>query len=188
MKMDDNSIVELYWERNENAIEETQKKYGRYCYSIAFNILNNQEDAEESVNDTYLNAWSSMPPQRPNVLSAFLGRITRNISLNKWKCRTAEKRGGGQADIVLDELQDCVPSKESVEEEIEVKELAGIIDKFLRGLPKEERNIFLCRYWYMDSIADICKQFGYGESKVKMKLLRTRKKLMEKLEKEGVRL
>ncbi len=186
--MDDNSIVEMYWERSEAAIEETQKKYGRYCYSIAFNVLSDQQDAEESVNDTYLSAWSSMPPQRPLVLSAFLGKITRNISLKRWKNKTAEKRGGGQADLVLDELQECIPSNNSVDSEIDTKELGDIIDGFLRGLANEERNIFICRYWYMDSIVDICKQFGYGESKVKMKLLRTRKKLMERLEKEGVRL
>ncbi len=184
--MDDKEIVELYWDRDEKAIEETQKKYGHYCYSIAFNILDNQEDAEESVNDTYMSAWSTMPPQKPNIFSAFIGRITRNISFKKWKSRTAIKRGGGQVNLLLDELGECIPAKNSVDSELETKELAAIIDSFLRGLPKEEQSIFLCRYWYFDSIADICRQFGYGESKVKMKLLRTRKKLLEKLEKEGV--
>ena len=185
MKMDDNAIIDLYWERDNKAIEETEKKYGRFCYSIAFNILGEKEDSDECVNDAYLNVWNAIPPTKPTYFSAFIGKITRNISLKKWKSKMADKRGAGQVQLALDELEECIPSETSVEKAIEIKELGGIIDVFLRELPREERSIFLCRYWYMDSIADICSQFKYKESKVKMKLLRTRKKLMERLEREG---
>ena len=186
--MEDKTIVEMYWARDELAIDETKKKYEKYCHSIAYNILHNQEDADECVNDTYLGAWNSMPPHKPELLSAFLGKITRNLSLKKWRNATADKRGNGELALALDELQECVPSGSSVDEEIQVKELAGIMDAFLRGIPEVERRVFVCRYWYTDSIADICKQFGYGQSKVKMMLSRTRKKLLDKLIKEGVML
>lgn len=184
--MEDKQIIDLYWERSERAIEETASKYGKYCYSIAFNILYNNEDADESVNDTYLGAWKSMPPHKPELLSAFLGKITRHISLNKWRHKNAEKRGGGQVALALDELLECVPSQEKVDEQIEAKELAKTIDTFLAALKEDERRVFVCRYWYLDPIADICKQFGYSESKVKSMLFRTRGKLLTYLEKEGV--
>ena len=186
--MEDKQIVELFWAREEQALDETQTKYGRYCYSIAYNILQNQEDAEESVNDTYLGAWNSIPPHRPERLATFLGKITRNLSLKKWRMATAGKRGSGELLLALDELQECVPTGGFVDDEIQVKELAAIIDGFLRGIPEVERRVFVCRYWYTDSIADICEQFGYGQSKVKMMLSRTRKKLLERLIKEGVTL
>ncbi len=185
-KMEDNDIVELYWTRDERAIEETKSKYERYCHSIAFNILHDHEDAKEAVNDTYLGAWNSIPSHRPELLGAFLGKITRNLSLKKWRSKTADKRGGGETFLTLDELQECVSGKNDVLETIEVQELAKIIDTFLRGISEEERRVFICRYWYMDSIADIGEQFGYGQSKVKMMLSRTRKKLLDKLIKEGV--
>lgn len=184
--MEDKDIVELYWKRDEQAIKETKIMYGRYCHSIAYNILHNNEDAEECVNDTYMGAWNSMPPHKPELLSAFLGRITRNISLKKWRAGTADKRGGGEMALTLDELQECVPASNDVHESIEVKALANIIDTFLRSIPENERRVFICRYWYMDSIADICEQFGFGQSKVKMMLLRTREKLLKELVKEGV--
>ncbi len=184
--MEDKQIVALYWERSEKAIEETANKYGKYCYTIAYNILYNNEDADESVNDTYMGAWNSMPPHQPDILSAFLGKITRRISLNKWRKKSTQKRGGGQAALALDELMECIPSDQSIDELIEAKELAKSIDKFLAGLKEEERRVFVCRYWYMDAVADICKQFGYSESKVKSMLFRTRGKLLAHLEKEGV--
>lgn len=177
--MEDEQIVELYWTRDERAIEETDIKYNRYCHSIAYNILRNNEDAEECVNDTYMGAWNSMPPHKPELLSAFLGKITRNLSLKKWRSVTADKRGGGETALTLDELQECIPHSDNVHEAIELKALAGIIDTFLRGIPDEERRVFICRYWYMDSIADICEQFGFGQSKVKMMLSRTREKLQK---------
>lgn len=184
--MEDKDIVALYWAREEQAIDETKLKYGRYCHSIAYNMLHNREDAEECVNDTYLGAWNSMPPHKPELLPAFLGKITRNLSLKRWRCETADKRGGGELPLVLEELQECVPSGSGVDEEIQVKELAGIIDTFLRGISEVERSVFISRYWYTDSVADICSRFGYGQSKVKMMLSRTRKKLLDKLEKEGI--
>ncbi len=183
--MEDKRIVDLYWQRDEQAISETQKKYGSYCYSIAYNILHNSEDAEESVNDTYTDAWNSMPPHRPSVLSTFLGKITRRISIDRFRHRTAEKRGGGELPLVLDELGDCVADDVSVEEVFERQRLAEVVNVFLRSLPDIERRVFLCRYWYMDPIASISKQFRFSESKVQSMLFRTRGKLRIVLVKEG---
>ncbi len=185
--MDDKSIVELYWQRNEQAISETEKKYGKYCYSIAYSILNNNEDAEESVNDTYNDAWHNIPPHRPSVLSTFLGKITRRISIDKFRYRTAKVRGGGEMPLVLDELLDCVASDEDIIEEMENERLSEVVNAFVLSLPKTEKKVFLCRYWYMDSIDSICKQFGFSESKVKVMLYRTREKLRAVLVKEGFR-
>lgn len=184
--MEDSNIVELYWQRCENAISETKEKYGPYCYAIAFNILCSKEDAEESENDTYLAAWNSMPPHKPGLLSTFLGKITRRISLDKWKMKNAEKRGGGEVTLSLDELMECVPDHNGPELQLEAAELAQIIDAFLRTLPDTERRLFLCRYWHLDSIAQISKYFGFSQSKVKMTLCRTRQKLRDHLEKEGI--
>ncbi len=184
--MEDKDIIDLYWERDEKAISETAEKYGRYCYSIAFNILSVTGDAEESVNDTYLNAWNSMPPHRPAVLSTFLGKITRFISLKKWRDKRTQKRGGGNIDLAYEELSECIPAKSTVEGELENKETAKLIDSFLDTLPEYEQSVFVCRYWYFDSISDISNQFGFSESKVKSMLHRTRKKLRSKLSEEGV--
>ncbi len=183
--MDDKSIVDLYWQRNEQAISETSSKYGNYCYSIAYNILNNNEDAEESVNDTYNDAWHNIPPHRPSILSTFLGKITRRISIDKFRHRTAEKRGGGEMPLVLDELQDCIASDENIEQDLERKRLSEVVNAFVLSLPEPEQKIFLCRYWYMDSVDSIGKQFGFSESKVKSMLYRTREKLRAILVKEG---
>ncbi len=184
--MEDDSIVNLYWARSENAISETSKKYGNYCYSIAYNILGNVEDADESVNDTYLDAWNNIPPHRPSILSTFLGKITRRIAIDKWRGRTAEKRGGGEIVLVLDELSDCIPSNQSVEHEVEAAELSQLIDNFVMSLPPMERRVFICRYWYLDPIADIAQRFGFSQSKVKMMLHRQRKKLLNRLEREAL--
>lgn len=184
--MEDARIIDLFWARSENAIAETSTKYGKYCYTIAYNILANTEDAEESVNDTYLNAWNSMPPYRPVTLSTFLGKITRRVSIDKWRGRTAEKRGSGEMVQVLDELSACVPSSQNVEHEIEATELAEEINHFLKSISRLERQVFTCRYWYLDSIADISRQFGFSEGKTKMMLFRTRKHLMKYLVKRGV--
>lgn len=158
--MEDSRIVELYWERSEAAITETSKKCGKYCYAIAYNILSNAEDADESVNDTYFDAWNSIPPHRPSILSTFLGKITRRISIDKWRGRTADKRGGGEIVQALDEMADCVPSGHSVEHEAEAAELKKIINDFVMSLPVMERRVFICRYWYLDSISAIAGQFG----------------------------
>lgn len=183
--MEDARIVDLYWARSETAINETSAKYGKYCYAIAQNILANAEDADESVNDTYLAAWNSIPPHRPSVLSSFLGKITRRISIDKWRVRSAEKRGGGEIVLALDELSDCVPSNTNVEQTVEAEELGKAIDRFVMALPIMERRVFICRYWYLDSIASICHQFGFSQNKVKVMLHRIRKDLRNFLEKEG---
>ncbi|MBQ7300303.1 MAG: sigma-70 family RNA polymerase sigma factor [Clostridia bacterium] len=180
----DDRIVELYWARSESAITETAAKYGGYCRSIAYNILFDAQDAEESVNDTYLDAWNAMPPHRPTALSTFLGKITRRISIDRWRRRHADKRGGGVMPAVLDELADCA-SPDDVESAIEQSEMARIITAFLDTLPTDERRVFLCRYWFMEPTAAIAKAFGYSESKTVSMLFRTRKKLREILEKEG---
>ncbi len=181
----DDRIVELYWERSESAISETAAKYGNYCHYIAYNILYNHEDAEESVNDTYMDAWNNMPPHKPSILSTFLGKITRRISIDRWRNKHAGKRGGGEADLVLDELEDCVSDPTSAESVIEQKEMARIIKEYLDCLPSLERRIFMCRYWYMDSISSIAVQFGFSDSKIASMLHRTRKKLRDKLKNEG---
>ena len=184
--MEDARIVDLYWARSENAISETSAKYGKYCYAIAYNVLANHQDADESVNDTYLDAWNNMPPHRPAILSTFLGKITRRISIDKWRGRTAEKRGGGEIVLALDELSDCVPSDHNVEHEVEAAELAKVIDDFVMSLPLMDRRVFICRYWYLDPISVISQQFSFSESKVKMMLHRQRKKLLSYLEKEAI--
>lgn len=183
--MDDKYIVDLYWQRNEQAISETSRKYGKYCHSIAFGILGNNEDAEETVNDTYNSAWNSIPPHRPTVLSVFLGKITRRISIDKVRYKNAEKRGGGELPQVLDELLDSVAVEDDVIGEMEKKRLTETLNAFVKSLPKTEKNVFICRYWYMETIDKIGKRFGFSESKVKVMLCRTRKKLHDVLVKEG---
>ena len=183
--MEDKAIIDLYWTRSENAISQTALKYGAYCYTIAFNILSKREDSEESVNDTYLAAWNTMPPKRPGILSAFLGKITRYISLDRWKRRSAAKRGGGQGPLALEELEECICGGEGPAGSLVRKQLLRSIESFLDKLPVQERQVFVCRYWYMDPVADIAERFGYSESKVKTMLFRTREKLRMKLEKEG---
>ncbi len=184
--MEDEKIIELYFERNESAILETAEKYGNYLYKIAFNILSDNEDSEESVNDTYMSAWNTIPPEKPNVFSAFLSKITRYISLNRYRAGKAEKRGGGEIDAAFEEIEECVPDKSDIYDEIEAKELAEIISEYLKKLPETERKIFVCRYYYLDSLSDISKQFGFSQSKVASMLHRTRKKILSHLEKEGV--
>lgn len=182
--MDDKQIVALYWARNEQALAETAAKYGNYCFRIAYNILSNREDADECVNDTYLGAWERIPPHEPSVLSAFLGKLTRRISLNKWRNRTRQKRGGGEVAMALDELYECIPSGEDIARQTEQKELNRAITTFLNGLPQTERDVFVCRYWYLADIKKISKAFGFTESKVKSMLHRTRIKLRTHLKEE----
>lgn len=182
--MEDQEIIALFFRRSERAIAETDRKYGGYCYSIAYNILSSREDSEESVSDTYLAAWNSIPPRKPNVFSAFLGKITRHISIDRWRRQSAQKRGGGQMVLALEELGECV-SQDSVEKELERKALAGCLRTFLTSLPETERNVFLCRYWYLDSIQTIAQLTGFSQSKVSAMLHRMRIKLRSQLEKEG---
>lgn len=183
--MEDSSIVDLYWARSVHAITETASKYGKYCYAIANNILHNVEDAEESVNDTYLGAWNSMPSNRPSILRTYLGKITRRISLKKWRDRNRDKRGGGEVALALDELEECVPSNTSVEEEVIVAELSEMLNRFVAKLPETERQVFLSRYWYLESIKQISRDFNFSNSKVKSMLHRTREKLHSYLRQEG---
>ena len=183
--MDDKAIVELYFARSEKAISETAVKYGGYCYSIANNILSNKEDSEESVNDTYLAAWNNMPPRSPSILATFLGKITRYISLDRWKSRSAYKRGGGEVTLALEELDEFLSSSESTEQAVEKKELLRSINRFLDNLPETERNMFVCRYWYLDPVQQIANRYGFTLSKTASMLRRTREKLCKQLKKEG---
>lgn len=182
--MEDACIVDLYWARSERAIDETSSKYGKYCFTIAHNILANDEDADESVNNTYLDAWNSMPPHRPAILSTFLGKITRRIAIDKWRSRSAEKRGGGEIFLALDELSECISSRNSVEQEIEAAELAKNINDFLRTISLDERNTFVGRYWFLLSVKELSVKTGFSEGKIKILLYRTRKKLKDYLKRK----
>lgn len=183
--LDDDRIVALYWARSESAIEETAAKYGGYCHTIAYNILYDKEDAEECVNDTYLDAWNTMPPHKPSILSTFLGKITRRISIDRYRHYHAGKRGGGEMVLVLDELEDCISDPTDVETVVEGTEMARLIGEFLDMLPLTERRVFLRRYWYMDPVTEIAGDFDFTESKTSAMLHRIRKKLRMKLESEG---
>lgn len=186
--MDDRRIVDLYWERSEKAISETSKKYGKYCSCIAYNILHNHEDCEECVNDTYMRAWDAMPPQRPERLSTFLGKITRNLSLNRYEKYSAKKRGVGQTTLVLEELKECIPSPDRVEQVIDDMLIVETLNRFLAALPSETRRFFVRRYWYLSPVKEIAYDYSVSESKVKMSLMRTRNELKKVLEKEGISL
>ena len=182
--MEDNEIIKLYCERNEIAISETNKKYGKYCKSIAHNILENSMDTEECVNDTYLRVWNTIPPHKPNIFKVFLGRITRNLALDKYDSKTAKKRNT-TADLIYEELEDCIASNDNINEAFSYKELVNEINNFLGKLTQEKRAIFLDRYWYFNSIKDISKKYGQKESSIKMNLLRTRNSLKEYLIERG---
>ena len=186
--MDDAKIVQLYFDRNEQAIPETAAKYGNYCTAIAKNILANAEDAEECVNDTYLNTWNAIPPHKPMRLSTFLGKIVRNLAFNRYKRNRAEKRGSGELTAVLEELAGCVSGAEDVEHAYEHKELVAAINDFLRRLPARKRSIFVCRYWYTDSIAHISARFGMTAPAVSMTLNRLRNQLHNYLIERGYEL
>lgn len=186
--MEDREIVKLYWERNADAIKETAAKYGGYCRAIAKNILGNSEDAEECVNDTYLNAWNSIPPASPMALCAYLGKITRNLSFDRFRYKRADKRGGGDIELVLEELAECVSEKENTEAEVDKKELVRAINDFLATLSNEKCNIFLCRYWYALPVSKIALKFGMSEGNVSVILNRTRSKLRTHLKERGYEL
>ena len=185
--MKDNEIIALYWSRDERAISETDIKYGRFCRTIAVNILTVREDAEECVNDTYHKAWTVIPPQRPEQFRAWLGRVVRNISLNLWNRNHADKRNKGM-ETMLSELEDCVPSSVSVDNEIDDIELGHLISKWLRSIPDEERMFFIIRYWNGVPLKDIAARHGISADKLAQKMLRLRKSLRTELEKEGISL
>jgi len=184
--VDDNVIVNLFFERNELAISKTSEKYGNYCYYIAYNILSDNCESEECVNDTYLKAWNCIPPKRPKILKTFLGKITRNLSLNKFYERTAEKRGGNAVLLSIDEIAEFIPAPDNTQRAVDDSELSLIINSFLATLTAENRKIFMRRYWYLSSIKEIAADYNISESKVKMSLHRSRNKLKKLLEEEGV--
>lgn len=184
--MEDSQILSLYFARSEQAIAETDRKYGGYCYHIAYNILTNSQDAEESVSDTYLAAWNAIPSKRPAALAAFLGKITRFLSISRWRKRGAEKRGGGEFPLALDELQNCVSGEPSPEQHYLSKEAVAALNICLAALPESQRKVFLRRYWYLDSVADIAAKYGFSESQVTAMLHRTRETLRTHLKKEGL--
>ncbi|MFC6647835.1 RNA polymerase sigma factor [Paenibacillus rhizoplanae] len=185
--MEDQGIIQLYLQRSQQAITETRNKYGAYCRAIARNIVANQPDTEECENDTYLAAWNAIPPNLPRRLPVFLGRITRNIALDKHGYNTAKKRSR-QFEVILEELEDCLPAAETVETEHAAGETARLINEFLYGLEEGARNLFIRRYWYADSIESLASRFDMSSSKVKSSLFRTRNKLRVHLDQGGVHL
>ena len=183
--MEDEKIVQLYWQRDEQAIGVTEEKYGPYCTAIAHRILHSRRDEEECVNDTWLAAWNAMPPHRPNILSAFLGRLTRNLAFNRYTRNRADKRGGAETELVLHELAEIVSGREDVQGELERQELARELNVFLRGLGEKKRAIFLQRYWYGHSVGDIAARWGMKETAVSMMLHRLRRELRQHLTERG---
>ena len=183
--MNDNDIVRLLYDRDEAGINAAVKKYKSYCMKIAENITGSREDAEECVNDAFMKAWELIPPNKPEMLSAFLGKLTRNVAINRRKRNMAEKRGRGEAALVLDELSETVNGNEDVEREFDRQELSREINAFLETLPEHKRNIFICRYWYCDSVKKIAADWGMTQTGVSVMLHRLRDKLKTHLRKRG---
>ena len=184
--MEDKKIIELFWQRSEEAVAAAAEKYGAYCKKVAENILGSPEDAEECVNDTWLQAWENIPPDRPRCLAAYLGRVTRNLSLNRAQYHAAQKRGGGQRALILSELEGCLPAQGGPEQAMEERLLTEAIEGYLRTLSTEKRNIFIRRYWYMMPVKEIAKTYGISQSKTASMLFRMRQELKVHLEKEGI--
>lgn len=182
--MEDHAIVELYHRREQQAIAESSRKYGRLCHGIALRLLGLREDAEECVNDTWYAAWNKMPPDRPQALGPFLGRITRNLSISRWRRDHAQKRYAGM-ELLLSELEDCVPAPGTVEEDLERKQLAQAISAWLDGLEEGERRLFIRRYWYGDAVKALALERGMGANALSQKLSRMRRSLRTYLEEEG---
>ena len=183
--MDDKEIVRLFFERDERAISEAQSKYGKYCSTVALNILKNREDSEACVNDALMKAWNAIPPEQPRNLAGFLAKITKNICLNLYDSAHAEKRGGGEIPLIFDELSECIPDGSDVERAFEHKELTDAVNAFLGTLPEAKRNLFILRYWYCLSISEAAARCGISENNAAVTLLRTRKKLLGYLKKRG---
>ena len=182
--MEDKRIIELFWERNEEAVALAQAAYGSYCLSLARRVLGNEEDAEECVNDTLLAAWKRIPPARPDSLANFLGRIARNTAIDRLRRDTAKKRGGSEADLTLDELEETLTAAGTPESILEKKELAVAVNEILRGFPELERNLLIRRYWFLDSIGEIAARYGFSQAKTSKILSRGRQKLAEALKKK----
>ena len=185
--MDDKQIIELYFERNEQAIKETQNKYGAFCHRIAMNILGIYEDAEECVNDTYYSVWKQIPPTVPEVFKVYIGRIARNLSISRFRAMRAKKRYSSM-EIMLSELNDCVPSSSNVEQTIEVMQLSAYISEWLDSLPEEDQALFVRRYWFGDEVQELAKKCGITAAKMAQRMLRLRKSLKAALEQKGVAL
>ncbi len=184
--MEDSAIVELYWQRSDRAIPETDRKYGRYCQAIARNICASPEDAEECVNDTWFRAWNLMPDKRPAVLPPFLGGITRHFALDKVKTYQRQKRGGGQVPLALEELSDCLPGGTDPARHCELEELKRAIGDFAASLNETEQKLFVSRYWYLASIEEISRRLGWSRSRTKSALFRLRGRLRDRLQEEGL--
>lgn len=185
LRMEDYQIIELYFQRSDMAISETDAKYGKYCYAVATNILGDARDSEECVNDTWLKAWNSMPPQRPNYLRMFLARITRNLAIDIFRGKKRQKRGRGEYDLALEELGDVIHDSSNIEEQVEARELEQCIHAFVEKLPERDCNVFLRRYFYFEAVSDIAKRYGIRESHVHGILSRVRGKLREHLQAQG---
>ena len=183
--MEDKRIIDLYFDRNELAIQETQNKYGHYCFTVAYNILFNREDTEECVSDTWCTTWNLIPPNRPNKFKFYLAKITRGIALNMFRKLNAEKRGGIETDLVFEELENALASSYNPQKEFEANELKNFINHFLKKQPERERNLFIRRYFYMESIKKISKQYNLTENNVSVILNRVRNALKEELMEEG---
>ena len=186
--MTDTKIINLYWNRPDNSITESNLKYGTYCHTVAYNILHQQEDSEECVNDTWLRAWKEIPPTRPQRLKYYFARITRNLALDSYRAKHAQKRGGANTDFPFDELRDCVSDEKSIDETIKVEELGKAINRFLKTLPQREAALFVHRYFYAETILSIAKRHHLSENNTAVILSRTRQKLKEFLLKEGYEL
>ena len=185
--MDDAAIVSLFWQREERALAETERKYGSYCRHIARSILPDEQDAEESLNDTWLAAWQSIPPQRPERLGAYLGKLTRNFAISRLRSLSAQKRGGGELPLALEELAECLPGPDDPQRELEARDLGRLLNRFVGTLPRTERDVFVARYYYLEPLEDLSRRTGFGQSKLKSMLLRTRRKLQKVLKEEGYR-
>lgn len=184
--MEDQAIVELYWARNEQAVSETDRKYGKYLMKLAGNVLSGLQDCEECVSDTYMAAWNSIPPHRPQALGAYLSKLTRRISIDRLRRMTAQKRGGSEYALSLSELAGCVAGGTEPEDFLETKQLAAALNAFVRSLPRQERELFVGRYFFMDRLKDVAHYCGMTEGKAKSMLFRIRCRLREYLEKEGL--
>lgn len=184
--MEDEQIIALYWDRSEDAIRETNFKYGPYCENISYGILRNREDSKECVSDTWLRAWNTMPPQKPTYLSLFLAKIVRNLSLDRYRKGHAVFRGSGQTALVYEELEEAIPSLQSGEQLADTLEIRDSLERFLDGLPLQQRQIFLLRYWYVHTPKEIGQQLGIRQQKINNMLYELRKKLKKHLEQEGI--
>lgn len=184
--MEDRRIIELFLQRSEEAILETDIKYGRYCHRIAFNILGNDEDSEECVNDTYMRVWGSIPPNEPSSLPSFIGKITRNLALDKLRQKNSDKRGGGEVPVVLDELAECISGVDEISQRQDSAEITAALNSFLEKLNSVERGVFMRRYFKIEPIAEIAERYGISVSKTTTMLFRLREKLKKHFMKEGI--